>query len=80
VARRSRDGRAAHARDKRGSTPLHRAVTGTGASNTAGTAALMPALVRLLVAHGGDPDRADARGRTPRHAARSQVVREALHR
>jgi ankyrin repeat protein len=60
-----------NARDKgRGSTPLHRAVSGSGAGGTAGTADAMPVLVRLLLAHGADPDRRDKRGRSPRQAAK----------
>ena len=58
-----------NARDKsRGSTPLRRAVSGTGASLTAGTGALMVPLTRLLLAHGADPDARDKRG-VPVHAS-----------
>lgn len=54
----------ANARDRsHGSTPLRRAVCGTGASGTAGTgAAVMAELTRLLLAHGADPDLRDRRG------------------
>jgi ankyrin repeat protein len=56
-------------RDKsRGSTPLRRAVSGTGAGGTAGTADLMVPLTRLLLAYGADPDARDKRG-VPVHAS-----------
>jgi ankyrin repeat protein len=68
-----------NARDKiRGSTPLRRAVSATGASGTAGTAALMAPLTRLLLQHGADPDAKDKRG-VPVHAsARAPEVRALL--
>jgi len=59
----------ANARDRgRGSTPLRRAVSGTGASGTAGTTELMLPLARLLLEHGADPDARDKRG-VPVHAS-----------
>jgi uncharacterized protein len=62
----------------RGSTPLRRAVSATGASATAGTAALMVPLTRLLLEHGADPDALDKRG-VPVHAsARDPAVRAVL--
>jgi cytohesin len=68
-----------NARDKsRGSTPLRRAVSGTGAGGTAGTADLMVPLTRLLLAYGADPDARDKRG-VPVHAsARAPAVRALL--
>jgi ankyrin repeat protein len=52
-----------NARDRlRGSTPLRRAVSGTGASLTAGTSSLMVPLTRLLLEHGADPNARDKRG------------------
>jgi ankyrin repeat protein len=68
-----------NARDKsRGSTPLRRAVSGTGAGGTAGTAALMVPLTLILLEHGADPDARDKRG-TPVHAsARAPDVRAVL--
>lgn len=51
------------ARDRgRGSTALRRAVSGTGASGTAGTGALMLPLARILLEHGADPEARDKRG------------------
>jgi cytohesin len=69
----------ANARDgQRGSTPLRRAVSGTGAGATAGSAALMVPLTRILLKYGADPDARDKRG-VPVHAsARSQDVRAVL--
>jgi ankyrin repeat protein len=58
----------------RGSTPLRRAVSPTGASRTAGTAALMVPLTRLLLAHGADPDAKDKRGIRVRDSARDPEV------
>jgi ankyrin repeat protein len=50
-----------NAADTRGSTPLHRACSSTGAGNTAG---IDPApFVELLLAHGADPKQKDKRGR-----------------
>lgn len=68
-----------NARDKsRSSTPLRRAVSGTGAGGTAGTADLMLPLTRLLLAYGADPDARDKRG-VPVHAsARAPQVRALL--
>jgi ankyrin repeat protein len=66
-----RRGADVNARDKnRGSTPLRRAVSATGAGGTAGTAALMVPLTRLLLQHGANPDARDKRGVTVRASAR----------
>ena len=69
----------ANARDRlRGSTPLRRAVSGTGAGGTAGTAALMVPLTQILLKYGADPDARDKRG-VPVHAsARMPDVRAVL--
>jgi ankyrin repeat protein len=68
-----------NARDKgRGSTPLRRAVSGTGASLTAGTTALMVPLTRLLLEHGADPDARDKRGVAVHASARDPDVRALL--
>jgi ankyrin repeat protein len=60
-----------NARDKRGSTPLHRAVSSTGAGGTAGVDAAP--FVAALLAHGANPDQRDARGRSSRAAAKRGV-------
>jgi ankyrin repeat protein len=58
-----------NARDKiRGSTPLRRAVSATGAGGTRGATALMVPLTRLLLEHGADPEALDRRG-VPVHAS-----------
>jgi len=63
---------------KQRTTPLHLAVQGTGAGGTADTLAEQLAIVRLLVAHGASARSKDAKGKTPRDAARNEVVRRAL--
>jgi ankyrin repeat protein len=66
-----RRGADVNARDKnRGSTPLRRAVSSTGAGGTAGTTALMVPLTRLLLQSGANPDARDKRGVTVRASAR----------
>jgi ankyrin repeat protein len=68
-----------NARDKsRGSTPLRRAVSGTGAGGTAGTADLMAPLTRLLLKYGADPDMRDKRGVPVHKSARDPEVRAVL--
>jgi ankyrin repeat protein len=68
-----------NARDKsRGSTPLRRAVSGTGAEGTAGTVDLMAPLTRLLLKYGADPDMRDRRGVPVHKSARDPEVRAAL--
>jgi ankyrin repeat protein len=70
-----------NARDRgRGSTPLRRAVSGTGASGTAGTSALMLPLARLLLEHGADPDARDKRGVTVLASAKNPELRALLTR
>jgi ankyrin repeat protein len=70
-----------NARDRgRGSTPLRRAVSGTGASGTAGTSALMLPLARLLLEHGADPEAKDKRGATVLASARDPDLRALLAR
>jgi ankyrin repeat protein len=68
-----------NARDRnRGSTPLRRAVSATGAGGTAGTAELMAPLTRILLKYGADPNLRDKRG-VPIHAsARDPKVRAVL--
>jgi ankyrin repeat protein len=69
----------ANARDRsRGSTPLRRAVSATGAGATAGTGALMVPLTRILLKHGADPDACDKRGVPVHGSARNPDVRAVL--
>jgi ankyrin repeat protein len=68
-----------NARDRsRGSTPLRRAVSGTGAGGTAGTADLMAPLTRVLLKYGADPDIRDKRGVSMDASARDPKVRAVL--
>lgn len=68
-----------NARDKgRGSTPLRRAVSGTGAGGTAGTSHLMAPLTRLLLKYGADPDLKDRRGVSVRASARDPALKTLL--
>jgi ankyrin repeat protein len=68
-----------NARDRsRGSTPLRRAVSGTGAGGTAGTAELMAPLTRILLKYGADPDLRDKRGVSMDASARDSKVRAVL--
>lgn len=47
------------------STPLHRAVTNTGAPATAGKVACAAEIAKLLLAHAADPGIKNKRGKTP---------------
>src|SRR5215203_4280653 len=50
---------------RNGSTPLHRAVTQTGAPGTKGKSESAKEIVKLLLAAGADPSIANKSGRTP---------------
>lgn len=63
-----------------GSTPLHLAVTGSGAGGTAGTKEEQLEIIRALLDGGADPHAVDNRGRSPAMAARSNEVRSFLSR
>ena len=63
---------------KSGSTPLHRAVTSTGAPGTAGKRAEARRIVALLLAAGADPSIRNKRGRTPADYATDEEVRALL--
>jgi ankyrin repeat protein len=68
-----------NARDKsRGSTPLRRAVSATGAGGTAGTADRMAPLTRMLLRYGADPDMRDKRGVPVHKSARDPEIRAIL--
>ncbi|MCA8998658.1 MAG: ankyrin repeat domain-containing protein [Planctomycetaceae bacterium] len=67
--------------DKRtGSTPLHRAVTNTGAPNTAGKHEQCMVLVRLLLDHHADPGIRNQRGKLAIDYVRNMAVRALLAR
>jgi uncharacterized protein len=68
-----------NARDgSHGSTPLRRAVSGTGAGGTAGTTDLMVPLTRLLLRYGADPDMRDKRGIPVHKSARLAAVKAVI--
>ena len=60
------------------STPLHRAVTTTGAPGTAGKRQEALEIVRLLLAAGADPSLANKSGRTPADYVKDDAVRALL--
>src|SRR5256885_4426339 len=51
---------------RNGSTPLHRAVTQTGAPGTAGKGKAARAIIRILLAAGADPSVTNKSGYSPR--------------
>ena len=61
-----------------GSTPLHRAVTSTGAPHTAGKQAEAREIVSLLLAAGANPSIRNKRGKTPGDYAIDQEIRALL--
>lgn len=62
----------------RGSTPLRRAVTNTGASGTKGRTKEALAIANLLLKHGADPLAKDAEGRAVSRSARGKTMLERL--
>ena len=60
---------------KSGSTPLHRAVTVTGAPGTAGKRQEALEIIRLLLAAGADPSIANKSGRTPADYAKNDSLK-----
>lgn len=63
---------------RNGSTPLHRAVTQTGAPGTAGRAKATEAIVALLLESGADPAIGNRQGKRPIDYAKSAKLREWL--
>lgn len=63
---------------RNGSTPLHRAVTQTGAPGTAGSREEAREIVTLLLEAGAEPAIANASGRTPLAYARDEKIRSLL--
>ena len=61
-----------------GSTPLHRAVTNTGAPGTRGAQAEAREIVRILLEHGADPAIRNKRGKRPVEYTRDEVLRRLL--
>ncbi len=63
---------------KGGSTPLHLAVSQTGAGGTSGTVSEQLEIIATLLAHGASPNRPDGRGISPLGLARTDAIRAAL--
>ncbi len=67
-----------------GSTPLHRAVTATGAPSTAGKRQEALEIIRLLISAGADPSIANKSGRKPadyvKDAAAKTLLKTKQHR
>src|SRR4051794_37050883 len=63
---------------RNGSTPLHRAVTQTGAPGTAGKADEAREIVQLLVAAGADPKIKNKLGRTALDYGKDESIRALL--
>ncbi len=61
-----------------GSTPLHRAVTTTGAPGTAGKQAEAMAIIRLLLAAGADPTLTNKVGRKPLDYTKDETIKALL--
>src|SRR5688572_1535182 len=62
-----------------GSTPLHRAVTTTGAPSTAGKREEALEIIRLLIAAGADPSIANKSGRKPADYAKDDAIKSLLN-
>ena len=68
-----------NARDRgRGSTPLRRAVSATGAGGTSGSGACMRQLTEMLLQHGADPGARDKRGVPVYASARDPALQAML--
>jgi uncharacterized protein len=65
---------------RNGSTPLHRAVTQTGAAGTAGRAEAAKEIIQLLLAAGADPSIANKLGRKPADYVKDKALRSLLER
>lgn len=61
-----------------GSTPLHRAVTTTGAPGTAGRREEILEIIRLLIAAGADPSITNKSGRKPADYTKDDVIKSLL--
>jgi tankyrase len=63
---------------KSGSTPLHRAVTSTGAPGTAGKRQEAIEIIRLLIAGGADPSITNKSGRKPADYVKDDAIKSLL--
>jgi uncharacterized protein len=60
------------------STPLHRAVTSTGAPGTAGKCQEAIEIIRLLIAAGADPSITNKAGRKPADYVKDDAIKSLL--
>lgn len=65
---------------KSGSTPLHRAVTTTGAPGTAGKGQEALEIIRLLIGAGADPSITNKSGRKPADYVKDDAIKSLLKR
>ena len=63
---------------RNGSTPLHRAVTQTGAPSTAGKAQRAKEIVEILLAAGADPTLKNKSGKQPLDYAKEEPIKSLL--
>ena len=63
---------------RNGSTPLHRAVTQTGAPNTAGKAQRAKEIVEILLAAGADPTLKNKSGKQPLNYVKEEAIMSML--
>jgi uncharacterized protein len=63
---------------KSGSTPLHRAVTSTGAPGTAGKRQEALEIIRILIAAGADPSITNKSGRRPADYVKDDAIKSML--
>ena len=63
---------------RNGSTPLHRAVTQTGAPGTAGSQAAAVEIIRLLLAAGADPGITNKSGKKPADYVTDTTIKSLL--
>ena len=63
-----------------GSTPLHRAVTQTGAPGTAGKGGNAVEIVRILLAAGADPSIANKAGKRPADYVTDKTIKSLLEK
>ena len=64
---------------KSGSTPLHRAVTSTGAPGTAGKRQEAIEIIQLLIAAGADPSITNKSGRKPADYVKDDVIKSVFN-
>jgi uncharacterized protein len=65
---------------RNGSTPLHRAVTQTGAPGTAGRAQAARAIIKILLAAGADPSITNKLGKRPADYATDETIKSLLRK